>query len=248
MKILVCISFVPETTAQINFTKNNSEFQKESVHFILNPQDEYTLSCALHLKKKQESEITVIHVGTSKSENVLRKTLAMGADAAVRIAAEKTDAFFVANQIANFAKQEKFDLIFTGKESIDYNGNRVGGMLAGILDIDFINNCVGLEMKNKMAFLKRETKNGTQEITAQFPLIIAGQKGLVAPKDLIIPNMKGIMMARKKQIKVLKATENFRATKTLFFEKIEKKKNCQMIDSQNIDEFIEILQKDLKLI
>ena len=248
MKVLVCISHVPDTTSKINFTPNYKAFDKNGIQFIINPHDEFTLTYAIGLKQTHGAQVTVVHVGASDSENSLRKALAMGADTAVRIDAVAEQSYFVAEQIANLVKQEKFDLILTGKESIDYNGGMVGGMLSGILGLPFINNCVGLQIKDQKAVAIREAQGVAYELAAPLPVVVAGQKGLVEQSDLKIPSIRGIMMARKKVIKIIAPVATSPSTKTILFEKPQENTACQMIDSKNLDAFIEILHKDIKLI
>ena len=248
MKILVCISHVPDTTSKINFTKDFKKFDKDGVQFVINPYDELTLTRAIWFKEQQGANVTVLHVGDATCENSLRKALAIGIDQAVRIDAHPENAYFVAVQIANFVKQEPFDLILTGKESIDYNGGMVGGILSAILDIPFINACTGLEIEEKTATAKRETEGGFQKLSCDLPLIVAGQRGLVEEKDSKIPSMKGIMMARKKSIKIIEPIATGKTTETIFFEKPEKKSNCQIIDSKDLDKLIDLLHNKEKVI
>ena len=197
MKILVCISHVPDTTSKINFTNNNTEFDSNGITYVINPYDEFGLTRAMVIKETSGATVTVINVGPSSTEPTLRKALAIGADNAVRINAEPTDANYVARLLANYAKNENFDLIITGRESIDYNGGAVPGMLATYLDIPFVNACLGLELNGNQATVIREIDGGKETLQGNLPMLLAGQKGLVEEKDLRIPAMRGIMMARK---------------------------------------------------
>ena len=205
MKILVCISHVPDTTSKINFTNNNTEFDSNGITYVINPYDEFGLTRAMVIKETSGATVTVINVGPSSTEPTLRKALAIGADNAVRINAEPTDANYVARLLANYAKNENFDLIITGRESIDYNGGVVPGMLATYLDIPFVNACLGLELNGNQATVIREIDGGKETLQGNLPMLIAGQKGLVEEKDLRIPAMRGIMMARKKPLTVIEA-------------------------------------------
>ena len=197
MKILVCISHVPDTTSKINFINNNTEFDSNGITYVINPYDEFGLTRAMVIKETSGATITVINVGPSSTEPTLRKALAIGADNAVRINAEPTDANYVARLIANYAKNENFDLIITGRESIDFIGGVVPGMLATYLDIPFVNACLGLELNGNQATVVREIDGGKETLQGNLPMLLAGQKGLVEEKDLRIPAMRGIMMARK---------------------------------------------------
>jgi electron transfer flavoprotein beta subunit len=248
MKILVCISHVPDTTSKINFTADNAEFDTNGVQYVINPYDEFSLARAMWFKEKQGATVTVISVGNNTTEPSLRKSLAIGADAAIRIDAEATDGFFVAKQIAEIAKANSYDLILTGRESIDYNGAMVPGMLATLLDYNFVNACVGLEIDENKVTATKEIDGGTETFSTTLPLVIAGQKGLVEEKELRIPNMRGIMMARKKPLTIATAIEISANTKAVRFEKPEEKSACKMVDASDIDGLIDLLHNEAKVI
>jgi electron transfer flavoprotein beta subunit len=248
MKILVCISHVPDTTSKINFTENNSKFDTNGVQFVINPYDEFALARAMWFKEKQGATVTVITVGNATTEPSLRKSLAIGADDAIRINAEATDGFYVAKQLAEIAKQNNYDLILTGRESIDYNGGMVPGMLATLLDIDFVNACVGLEVEENSVTAIKEIDGGTETLSTQLPAVIAGQKGMVQEKDLRIPNMRGIMMARKKPLQVVEALAMEVTTSANGFDKPENKSACKFVDADNIDGLIDLLHNEAKVI
>jgi len=248
MKILVCISNVPDTTSKINFTNGDSEFDTNGVQFVINPNDEFGLTRAMWFKEKQNATITVATVGAADAEATLRKALAIGADDAIRINAQPTDGYFVAKQLANVVKEGNYDLIIAGKESLDYNGGMVPGMLAGLLGFNFVNACVGLEINENNATVIREIDGGKETVTATLPLIIGGQKGLVEEKDLRIPNMRGIMMARSKAITVVEVSENNTATKAVKFEKPAPKSAVKLINPDNLDELIALLHNEAKVI
>ena len=248
MNILVCISHVPDTTSKINFSEDLTTFDTTGVQFVINPYDEFALTRAIWFQEKQGAKITVINVGEAITEPTLRKALAIGADKAVRIDAKPTDGYFVAQQIAEFCKSENFDLILTGKESIDYNGAMVPGLLSSFLDIDYINACIGLDVENNIAQISREIDGGIEKLSTSLPVVIAGQKGLVEEKDLKIPNMRGIMMARKKPLTVIPSFDADAKTAINSFEKPEEKGACKMIDANNIDELISLLHNEAKVI
>ena len=248
MKVLVCISHVPDTTTKINFTNNNQEFDKSGVQFVINPYDEFGLTRAVWLKEEQGAEITVLNVGTSETEPTLRKALAIGADKAIRVNAEPTDAFFVAKQIAAVAQEGGFDMIIAGRESIDYNGGQVGGMVAALLKWPFINACVGMELDGENADFIREIDGGKEKLSASMPFVVGGQKGLVEEKDLRIPNMRGIMQARKKPLEVKEPVEAQAKTKVGEFAKPAPKGDVKMIDPENMDELVKLLHEEAKVI
>ncbi len=248
MKILVCISHVPDTTSKINFTDGDTQFDKNGVSFIINPNDEFGLTRAMWFKEKQAASVDIITVGEADVEPTMRKCLAIGADNAIRVNSKPTDSFFVAKQIAEVAKSGNYDLIIAGRESIDYNGGVVPGMLAGLLDINFINTCISLEVENSTATAIREIDGGKETLKTSLPLVIAGQKGLVEESDLRIPNMRGIMMARKKPLTVVEAVSAEAQTNAKSFSKPEAKGSVTLVDASNIDQLIDLLHKEAKVI
>ena len=248
MKILVCISHVPDTTSKINFTENDTKFDTSGVQFVINPYDEFMLTRAMWFKEKQGASVTVVNVGNATTEPTLRKALAIGADNAIRVNTEATDGYYVAKQLAEVIKNGGYDLIMAGKESIDYNGGMVPGMTAAILDYNFVNACIGIEIDGNNATISKEIDGGKEILTANLPLIIAGQKGVVEEKDLRIPNMRGIMMARKKPLQVVEPVDFNNTTSTIKFEKPETKSACKMIDAENVEELINLLHNEAKVI
>ena len=248
MKVLVCISHVPDTTSKINFKDDNTQFDSNGVQFVINPYDEFALTRAMWLKEKQGATVTVVTVGNNTTEPTLRKALAIGADAAIRVNTEATDGFSVAKQLAEVVKSGEFDVVLAGKESIDFNGGMVPGMLASFLDFNFVNACIGLEIDGTTATAEREIDGGKEVIKAELPIVIAGQKGLVEEKDLRIPNMRGIMMARKKPLTVVEPIACEPATASISFEKPAAKGAVKLIDADNIDELISLLHNEAKVI
>jgi len=239
---------VPDTTSKINFSDNNTKFDTNGVQYVINPYDEFALTRAMWFKEKQGASVTVINVGQPNTEPTLRKALAIGADDAIRINAEPTDGYFVAKQLAEVAKSGGYDLILAGKESIDYNGGMVPGMLAAMLGYNFVNACIGLEVSDNKATVLREIDGGKETLATELPLIIGGQKGVVEEKDLRIPNMRGIMMARKKPLQVLEPISFEALTATKSYEKPVAKSECKMIDKDNVDELINLLHNEAKVI
>ena len=248
MKILVCISHVPDTTSKINFSADGAEFDTNGVQYVINPCDEFSLARAMWFKEKQGASVTVITVGDASTEPSLRKSLAIGADDAIRIDAEATDGFAVAKQLAEVIKGNSYDLILMGRESIDYNGAMVPGILSTLIDFNFINACVGLEIEGTAATATKEIDGGTESLSSSLPLVVAGQKGLVEEKDLRIPNMRGIMMARKKPLAVVASNNAEALTKAVKFDKPEEKSACKMVDAGAIDDLIDLLHNDAKVI
>jgi electron transfer flavoprotein beta subunit len=248
MKILVCISHVPDTTSKINFTNGDSEFDTTGVQFVINPNDEFGLTRAIWFKEQQGAAVTVINVGGPDAEATLRKALAIGADEAIRINAAPTDGLFVAKQLANIVKEGGYDLVIAGKESLDYNGGMVPGMLAGILGYNFVNACVGIDLNETEAKVTREIDGGKEIILAGLPLIVGGQKGIVEEKDLRIPNMRGIMMARSKVLTIVEPTNDTAATQSIKFEKPAAKTAVKLVNADNLDDLINLLHNEAKVI
>ncbi len=246
MKILVCISHVPDTTSKINFIEGDTKFDTNGVQFVINPNDEFGLTRAMWFKEKQGASVEVISVGGAETEPTLRKALAIGADSAIRVDTDPIDGLFVAKQLAKVAKEGNYDLIIAGRESIDYNGGMVPGMLASLLDANFVNTCIGLEIEGNTATAIREIDGGKETLTTTTPLVIGGQKGLVAESDLRIPNMRGIMMARKKALTVLTPEAVEVQTKSIAFQKPEPKGAVTLATS--VDELISLLHNEAKVI
>ncbi|MCG8807069.1 electron transfer flavoprotein subunit beta/FixA family protein [Tenacibaculum finnmarkense] len=245
MKILVCISHVPDTTSKINFTDNDTKFDTNGVQYVINPYDEFSLTRAMWFKEKQGATVTVVNVGEASSEPTLRKALAIGADNAIRVNAVPTDGFMVAKELAEVVKNGAYDLVLAGKESADYNGQMVPGMLAALLDFNFVNSCVGVEIEGTNVTLNREIDGGEEKVSSVLPMVIAGQK-MVEEKDLRIPNMRGIMMARKKPLTVVEATGSVASTVTKNFEKPEAKGAVKLVDT--VDALIDLLHNEAKAI
>ncbi len=248
MKILVCISHVPDTTSKINFTEGDSKFDTNGVQFVINPYDEFVLTRAMWFKEKQGATVTVINVGNASTEPTLRKSLAIGADDAIRVNTEATDGYFVAKQIAEVVKNGEYDLVLAGRESIDYNGGMVPAMLAATLDFNFINACIGLEINGTNVTATREIDGGQESLSTNLPLVIGGQKGIVEEKDLRIPNMRGIMMARKKPLTIVEPVATDAATSSKNFEKPAPKGAVKLVDANNIGELVDLLHNEAKVI
>lgn len=248
MKILVCISHVPDTTSKINFTNDSTEFDKNGVQFVINPNDEFGLTRAMWFKEKQGASVDVINVGGAETEPTLRKALAIGADAAIRINTQAVDGHQVAVQLANVVKENGYDLIIAGRESIDYNGGMVPGMLAAITGANFVTNCIGLEIEGDKATAIREMDGGKETVETSLPLVIGGQKGLVEEKDLKIPNMRGIMMARQKPLNVLEPVQSETFTDSVKFEKPAPKGEITLVDPDNVGHLVELLHNEAKVI
>ena len=245
MKILVCISNVPDTTTKVTFTDNNTKFNTQGVQFIINPYDELALSRALEITEKQGGTVTTITVGLADTEASIRKGLAIGATDAIRINAEPTDAYFVAEQIASFAKTENFDLILTGRESIDYNGGQVCGLLGEMLGIPSVNVITTLDIENGVATMTRDIDGGKEKISCKLPLVASAQKEFTEPR---IPNMRGIMAARSKPLKVIEPNTSDKTSATIGFELPPAKGSCKLIPAEQAEQLIDLLHNEAKII
>ncbi|NNF19160.1 MAG: electron transfer flavoprotein subunit beta/FixA family protein [Flavobacteriaceae bacterium] len=248
MKILVCISNVPDTTSKINFTEGDTKFDTSGIQFVINPNDEFGLTRAMWFKEKQGATVHVASVGEASTEPTIRKALAIGADEAIRVDATPTDGFFVARQLADIVKKGEYDLVIAGRESIDYNGGMVPGIMAALLDMNFVNTCINLEVDGNNATAIREIDGGKEKVSTSLPLIIGGQKGLVEESDLRIPNMRGIMMARQKKLNVVDPVDATAATEEVRFEKPAPKGEVKLVDADNVGELVELLHNEAKVI
>ncbi len=248
MNILVCISNVPDTTSKINFTEGGTKFDTNGVQFVINPNDEFGLTRAMWFKEKQGATVHVATVGGPNTEPTIRKALAIGADEAIRVNAEPIDGYYVAQQLAHVVKTGGYDLVIAGRESIDYNGGMVPGILATLLDMNFVNTCVSLEVDGNNAIAMREIDGGKEKIATSLPLVIGGQKGLVEESDLRIPNMRGIMMARQKKLNIVEPIQASEATVDIKFDKPSPKGAIKLVDANNIGELIQLLHNEAKVI
>jgi electron transfer flavoprotein beta subunit len=246
MNILVCISKAPDTTSKIAFTNGDTQFDENGVQYIVNPYDEwYALVRALELKEAQGGNVTIITVGTASDDAVIRKALAIGADDAVRIDAPATDAYFTAMQIAEYAKGKGFDLILTGKETIDYNGSQVAGMIAEALELPYVSIATKLDTNGSTISCEREIVGGVQEIEVQAPAVISCAKGMAEQR---IPNMRGIMAARTKPLNVVAPAALEALTTYSSYSMPAAKSSVKLIDPNNLDELVALLHNEAKVI
>ena len=249
MKILVCISNVPDTTTKIKFAEGNTSIDTTGIQWVINPWDELSLTRALELRDDASSgikSVTVVHVGPAASEPTIRKALAIGADDAVRVNTESADAYYTAAQIAEVVKKEQFDMIFCGIESSDFNGSTVGGMVAEFLGIASVSAVSGIVMGNGKPVLTREIDGGKETVSVALPFVAIVQKGIA--KEPRIAAMRGIMMARTKPVKVFEPVAIEPLTQILEFEKPAPRAACKYIDAENARQLIELLQNEAKVI
>ncbi|MDN3547501.1 electron transfer flavoprotein subunit beta/FixA family protein [Mucilaginibacter aquaedulcis] len=247
MKILVCISQVPDTSTKIVLKDDNTAINNQGTTYIVNPYDEwYALVCALELKESgTASDIHLITVGKADVEPVIRKALALGGDEAIRIDADSNDPFQTATYIAEYAKSVSYDLILCGKESIDYNNGAVGAMLAGLLDIDYIGFATDIQINGSSVIVKREIEGGEETDACSLPVVIACQKGVAEAR---IPNMRGIMAARTRPLKAVTPVAVDPVTEILAYELPPAKAGIKLIEADNMDELVALLHTEAKVL
>jgi len=244
MKILVCISKTPETTAKVAFKDGNTAYDSNGVQFIMNPYDEwYALVRAIELKEAHGGSVTVINVGDATNDVIIRKALAIGADDAIRVDSNPSSSMFVAKQIASQA--EGYDLILTGKETIDYNGSEVGAMIAEYLGLPYISYATKLETDGNQVTVDRDIEGGTEVAKVATPLVISAAKGMAEQK---IPNMRGIMMAKRKPLNVVPAVDAENLSVAVSYAMPAEKSSVKMIDPDNMDELVRLLREEAKVL
>jgi len=246
MKFLVCISKSPDTTSKIEFTDNGTKFNEAGVQYIVNPYDEwYALVRALELKESLGGSVTTITVGEAADDSIIRKALAIGADNAVRVNAAANDAYYTAFQIAEYAKANEFDIVFTGKETINYNGSQVGGMIAELLGSPFVSLASSLELNGSTATINREMVGGEEIIEVNTPFVVSAAKGMAEQR---IPNMRGIMAARTKPLEVIEPVACDELVSFASFTLPEAKTACKFVDADNVAELVNLLHTEAKVI
>ncbi len=247
MKILVCVSKTPDTTSKIAFTNGNTKFDEAGVQWIINPYDEwYSLVRAIELKEANPAAtIHLVTVGNADAEPIIRKALALGGDEAIRVNTDNSDAYYIAAQIAEVAKQGSYDLIFTGKETIDYNGSSIGGMVAELVDAPYISLATKFDLNGTTATVVREIDGGEETAEVALPLVVSCQKGMAEQR---IPNMRGIMAARTKPLKVVEPAAVDALTSIASFELPPAKAGVKLVAPDNVAELVRLLHEEAKAI
>jgi len=246
MKFLVCVSKVPDTTTKINFTDNNTKFDTNGVQWIVNPTDEwYALVKAIELKEQLGGTVTVINVGRAENDQIIRKALAIGADDAVRVDADESEGNYVAAQIAEYAKDKAYDIIFTGPATISFNGSLVGGVVAELLDLPYISYANSLEVDGDAAKVKRDIEGGVESSKVKMPVVVSCDKGMAEQR---IPNMRGIMAARSKPLTVVAAAAVESKVNVKQFAPPEPKQPVKFIEPDNVDQLVELLRNEAKVL
>jgi len=245
MKFLVCISNVPDTTTKITFSDNFTQFNPNGVQFILNPYDELSIARAMELAEGGKASITILHVGEASSEPTIRKALALGADDAVRINAFPKNAHFVAHQIAEYIKENPYDILFFGRESIDYNGAQVCSMVGELLNLPSISIVKKLDLQDNKAILEREIEGGKEILEVQLPFVLSSTEGIAEPK---IPNMRGIMSARTKPLIVREPSPVKETESLISFESPKPRGQVQLVKSEDAEQLMQLLHSEAKVI
>lgn len=247
MKILVCVSKTPDTTSKIAFTNGNTKFEESGVQWIINPYDEwYALVRAIELKEKDATvALHLITVGMADCDPIIRKALALGGDEATRVNADSSDSYYIAAQIAEVARQGAYDIIFTGKETIDYNGSSIGGMVAELVDAPFISLATKFDLEGTTATITREIEGGEEVAEVALPVVVSCQKGVAEQR---IPNMRGIMAARTKPLKVLEPAAIEALTNIVNYELPPAKAGVKLVSPDNVVELVRLLHEEAKAI
>ncbi len=247
MKILVCISKTPDTTSKIAFTDGNTKFDESGVQWIINPYDEwYALVRAIELKEKDAAAtLHLVTVGNADSEPIIRKALALGGDEAIRVNADNSDSYYIAAQIAEVARQGAYDLILTGKETIDYNGSSVGAMVAELVGVPYISLATQFDLNGSTASITREIEGGEEVAEVALPVVVSCQKGVAEQR---IPNMRGIMAARTKPLKVVAPAAIEPLTDIVSYELPPAKAGVKLVSPDNVAELVRLLHEEAKAI
>lgn len=246
MNLLVCISKTPDTTSKISFKSDDTEYNSDGISFIMNPYDEwYALVRAIELTEQSGGQVSVINVGPSSNDIIIRKALAIGASEAFRVDIDRADAYLTAINIADHAKSKNYDIIFLGKETIDYNGSEVGAMVAEILDLPYVSYATKLDVNGNRSTVTRDIEGGTEVCEVEGPFVLSAAKGLAEQR---IPNMKGIMMAKSKPLNVISANNEAERVTTLKFVLPAPKSGVKLIDPENMDELVRLLHEEAKII
>ncbi|MFM8361955.1 MAG: electron transfer flavoprotein subunit beta/FixA family protein [Haliscomenobacter sp.] len=247
MKILVCISKTPDTTTRIAFNAAGKELDTNGVQFIMNPYDEwYALVRAIEIQEARGGTVTLINVGDESNDSILRKGLAIGATDAIRVNANPGSALFVARQIAEYARRGGYDLIFLGKETIDFNGSEVGAMVAELLDLPFVSYASKFEwLDDHTALIQREIEGGVEALEVALPLVLSAAKGMAEQR---IPNMRGIMMAKSKPLQVVEPIAAAEQLEVVQFELPAGKSAVKMLGAEQMDELVRLLHEEAKVI
>ena len=243
MNILVCIAKVPDTTTKINFTDNNTKFNEDRVQWVINPLDEFALTRAIEIKEVLGGSITVINVGLADTEPLIRKAFAIGADEGIRVNAAPSDCYFVGTQLAHYAKEGNYDFVLAGRETTDYEGAQVGGIIAEYMGLPFIAGVPKFDYDGTTATMDREVEGGKEKLTVNPPFVASIQEGVCEPR---IPSMRGIMSVRTKPLNVVEPVEAGALAGVVSYELPPPKSGCTYVESENAEQLIELLHSEAK--
>jgi len=249
MKIVVCVSLVPDSTTKIKLGSDGTSIDDSGVTFIINPYDEYAVEEAVQLKEKNGGEVIAISFGTDKSKEAIKKAFQMGADKGILIKSDSNnfDSFTVAKNLADTIKEINPDIIFFGKQSIDFDGLLVPKMTAELLDLPSINIVTKLEISGNEVKAEREIEGGKEIIKSTLPAVIGAQKGLNNPR---YPNLKSIMASKSKPIEEKAPTTTDSKTRILEMKLPEAKKQGKIFTdgASSVPELVKLLREEAKVI
>lgn len=248
MKIAVCISQVPDTTTKVKIGADGKSIDPAGVTYIINPYDEFGVEAALQLKEKQGGETIALIVGKEAAKEVMRKAYAMGIEKGILIKTDsELDSYSVARNLADVLKEINPDIIFCGKQSIDYDDHQVGSLVAEMLGIPSISVVVGLNVEGDKVSAEREIEGGKEVVEAKLPVVIAAQRGLNNPR---YPNLKGIMQAKSKTIEERQPTYTENKTEILSMSLPKPKAKGKIVgtDVSAVPELVKMLREEAKVI
>ncbi len=248
MKIAVCISHVPDTAAKIVIGQNGKNIDPNGVTFIINPYDEFALEEALKTKEKIGGDVTVISVGNETNKETIRKALAMGADSGILVKTDnERDSFGIAKALADEIKSLGAELIFFGKQSVDYDNSIVGQLTAELLNFNCVSVVVDFKIDGNKIVTEREIEGGREVVETSLPVVITAQKGLNEPR---YASLKGIMAAKKKTIEEKTPAEYQNSVEVLSMKKPAMKQAGRILgtDKTAVPELVRLLREEAKVI
>lgn len=246
MKMLVCVSKTPETTTKVKLQEGHSALDYTGVNYIMNPYDEwYALVRAIEIKEESGGTVTLLNVGPADNDSVIRKGLALGADDAIRVESEAADSLSIAREIAARAQAGSFDIVFFGKETIDYGGAEIGAMVAELLDVAYVAEASALSLSGQTATITRDIEGGVEIVEVETPFAVSAAKGLAEQR---IANMRGIMMAKRKPLQVEPGSDTAATTRIEHYELPPEKSAVKLVDPENMEELVRLLHEEAKVL
>ncbi len=247
MNILVFVSRVPDTATKIFVGTDGKSIDPKGVKYILNPYDELALEEGLRLKEKNGGSVIAVTVGIAESTEILRTALAMGADSAVLIKGDKLDSYQTAYNLAEYAKSTSYDIILTGRQSVDFDSLQVPSLVAGILDIASVSVVSNLVIDGTKVVAERDIEGGKESVETSLPCLISCQKGLNDPR---YPKLPDIMKAKKKTIEEKDAIDIDPTITVINMELPSKQRVGKILGDSDADinEIVRSLHEDAKVI